>query len=54
MDNCIASAKALFDGVSDALHVNDRRFRIHPVISDDTLQGGAVLVELFRNIEDVA
>jgi Holliday junction resolvase RusA-like endonuclease len=53
-DNMVASSKALFDGVADALGINDRRFRIHPVISDDTRPGGAVLVELFRRIEDMA
>ena len=53
-DNMVASFKNGRDGVADALGVNDRRFRIHPVISDDTRPGGAVLVELFRRIEDMA
>lgn len=54
MDNLISSAKGLFDGVADALCINDRRFRLHPVLSDDTYPGGAVLIELFRRIEDMA
>ena len=54
MDNCIASAKALFDGVADALRVNDSRFRIHPWLSDEVVKGGAVKVRLSAGFEATA
>lgn len=28
VDNCLAACKAYLDGCSDALHVNDRQFRV--------------------------
>lgn len=52
MDNCIASAKALFDGVADALIVNDRRFILHPWLSDEVVKGGAVKVRLSMGIDE--
>lgn len=40
-DGCIASFKAGFDGVSDALGVDDSRFRIHFDMSSP-VKGGAI------------
>ena len=43
-DNMISSAKALFDGLSDALSVNDKRFRLHPYVRDEV--GGMIKVTI--------
>lgn len=44
-DNLIARSKALFDGIADALGINDRMFRFsQPEISEDI--GGMVKVEI--------
>lgn len=43
-DNIIASFKAGRDGLADALGVNDRRFRSHPWLSDET--GGFVKIRI--------
>lgn len=48
LDNCLASSKALLDGLADALGVNDRRFRLHPYLSDKVIKGGAVEVRLSK------
>lgn len=41
-DNMIAASKTLFDGIADALGVNDKRFRLHPYVKDQI--GGYVKV----------
>ena len=46
VDNCIASSKAIFDGVADALGVNDRRFRLHPNLRLDI--GGMVKIKIVQ------
>ena len=43
-DNMLASCKALFDGLADALSVNDKRFRLHPYVKDEI--GGMVKIRL--------
>lgn len=43
-DNIISSCKALFDGMADALNVNDRRFRIHQNLQDQI--GGIIRVRI--------
>jgi len=45
-DNCVSSLKAAMDGVADALGVNDRRFRVHPVLSQEVRPGGQVVVKI--------
>lgn len=45
-DNMLASCKALFDGVADALHVNDKRFRLHPYVKDEI--GGMVKLRITK------
>lgn len=52
MDNCISSGKSLFDGVAQAIGVNDKRFRIHPHLSDEVVKGGSVVVRLSKGIEE--
>ncbi len=41
-DNMISASKALFDGMADALGVNDKRFRLHPYVKDEI--GGFVKI----------
>lgn len=48
-DNMIASCKALFDGLADALSVNDKRFRLHPYVKEEI--GGMVKVRITRGPE---
>ena len=48
-DNMIASCKALFDGLADALRVNDKRFRLHPYVKDEI--AGMVKVRITRGPE---
>ena len=48
-DNMIASCKALFDGLADALRVNDKRFRLHPYVKEEI--GGMVKVRITRGPE---
>ena len=43
-DNMIAASKAIFDGLADALGVNDKRFRLHPYVKDEI--GGAVSITI--------
>lgn len=43
-DNLVASFKAGRDGIADALGIDDRRFRVHPSVSDEL--GGFVRVRL--------
>ena len=48
-DNIIASAKYLLEGLALALGSNDKRFRLHPWVSDEI--GGMVKVRLSRGAE---
>lgn len=50
-DNMIGAFKHGRDGVADALCVNDKRFRIHPIVSDEVVKGGSVVVRISRGIE---
>ena len=43
-DNMISASKALFDGLADAMGVNDKRFRLHPYVKDEV--GGMVKVRI--------
>ncbi len=43
-DNLLASCKAGLDGLSDALGIDDSRFRISFELMDDTVRGGCVKV----------
>lgn len=45
-DNLIASLKNGRDGLADALGIDDKRFRIHPWVSDKVVKGGVVKVRL--------
>jgi len=45
MDNCIAASKAYFDGIAQALGVNDSRFVISPHIAEP-VKGGRIIVEV--------
>ena len=48
-DNMIAASKALFDGLADALGVNDKRFRLHPWVKDDI--GGMIKIRITKGPE---
>lgn len=48
-DNIIASFKSGRDGLADAMGINDRRFRLHPLVSTDI--GGMVKVRLSKGPE---
>lgn len=43
-DNMISASKAIFDGLADAMSVNDKRFRLHPYVKDQI--GGMVKVRI--------
>lgn len=45
-DNIEASMKAAYDGIADALGVNDRRFIIHPFVRDEIIQGGKITITI--------
>lgn len=45
-DNMISSSKALFDGLADALKVNDKRFRLHPYVRKEV--GGMIKITITR------
>lgn len=45
-DNLIARMKAGLDGMSDALKINDRQFRLSMKVADET--GGFVLVKISK------
>ena len=44
-DNCVAAAKAMLDGIADALKVNDRRFEA-PSVTFATPRDGRFVVEI--------
>jgi len=39
VDNCVASSKAYFDGIAEALGVDDSRFQISPHIAEPVKHG---------------
>jgi hypothetical protein len=45
MDNCIAASKAYFDGIAQALGVNDSRFVISPHIAEP-VKNGRITVQI--------
>lgn len=45
-DNIEASMKAGYDGIADALGVNDSRFVIHPFVRDEIIKGGMVIITI--------
>lgn len=45
-DNLIARCKPLFDGIADALGVDDRHFKYQPVTIAEPVKGGRVVVEI--------
>ncbi len=51
-DNCIGAFKHGRDGMAQALGIDDKRFRIHPFLSDEVVKGGAVKVRLSKGIEE--
>lgn len=48
-DNVFASAKAMRDGIADALCINDNRFIYRPFLHTDTRPGGEVVVKITGN-----
>lgn len=50
-DNLVASFKNYRDGIADALGIDDKRIRIHPVVADEIRTGGAVEVVLCLELE---
>lgn len=51
-DNCIGAFKHGRDGMAQALGIDDKRFRIHPFLSDEVVKGGAVKVRLSKGIDE--
>ena len=43
-DNLLAQCKGAFDGIAQALGVDDARFFLHPMVSDQVVKGGQVAV----------
>jgi len=52
-DNLIASFKNCRDGIAEALGVDDKRFRCHPLVHADTVAGGRVVVRLCQDIREI-
>lgn len=50
-DNCLSASKAFFDGIADALGVNDRRFVYHTLVKDETFTGGRVVIRITKEAE---
>jgi len=46
-DNCLAAAKAGFDGMADALNVNDRQFQPIVIYRVSGEKPGKMIVEIF-------
>ncbi len=53
LDNCIASAKALFDGLADAWRVDDSRFHIVPKMGERVPLGN-VAVQVLQTKGEIA
>jgi hypothetical protein len=49
-DNFIASLKSSRDGIADALGVDDKRFVSRMFISERTIKGGSVIVEISKGV----
>lgn len=47
-DNLLARMKAAYDGISDAIGVDDKHFRHHPVQIGEPVKGGKAVVKLAR------
>nr|WP_243846988.1 hypothetical protein [Sphingomonas japonica] len=45
-DNCSSTLKPFFDGIADALGVNDSSFRPQPIIVGDVVKGGRLTVTI--------
>ena len=45
-DNLKARCKALYDGLADALGMDDKHFRHAPVVIGEPVKGGCVVVEI--------
>jgi hypothetical protein len=45
-DNLKARCKAIYDGIADAIGIDDRHFRHQPVVIGEPVKGGRVVVEL--------
>jgi crossover junction endodeoxyribonuclease RusA len=45
-DNCLASCKAMLDGVADALNINDSRFEPITLRRGAVVKGGQVIVRI--------
>jgi len=45
-DNMEASMKSAYDGIAEALGVNDSRFVIHPFLRDEIIKGGMVTITI--------
>jgi crossover junction endodeoxyribonuclease RusA len=45
-DNAMARCKPFRDGLADALGIDDKRFRSHPNVVDETRKGGMVVVRI--------
>lgn len=45
-DNIEAMLKSAYDGVADALGVNDNQFVIHPFVKDEIVKGGKVVITI--------
>lgn len=50
-DNMQASMKAAYDGIADALGVNDNLFVIHPFVRDEIIKGGQVTITIAGHTE---
>ena len=49
-DNLISAFKPYRDGIADALGLDDKRFRIHPEIKEETRRPGCIEVRLTREL----
>ena len=45
-DNTVAACKAFFDGIADAMGVDDRTFTVAPVICGDRRPHGAIVISI--------
>lgn len=45
-DGMESSMKAGYDGIADALGVNDYNFVIHPFVRDEIVKGGKVIITI--------
>jgi crossover junction endodeoxyribonuclease RusA len=51
-DNIEASLKYLYDGVADALCVNDSRFVIHTNVCEEIINGGIIMITIEGNTDE--